>query len=260
MDLGLQNKTALITGASQGVGRATARMLCAEGCNVILVARSADDLGQLRDELRECSDASVQALSCDIAGKGASENIFAQFPDIDILVNNAGAIPPGAIDDVEDPEWRAAWDLKVFGYIGLTRRYFPHMAKRGAGVILNVMGASGARPGPKTIAIGMGNASLAAMTKAIGGISPQSGVRVIGINPGPIATERGVRIMRSQAENKLGDPDRWRELTGDMPFGRPAEPDEVASTIVFLVSERASYVSGAILNVDGGMANKTTDY
>src|SRR3546814_16165259 len=117
------------------------------------------------------------------------------------------------------------------------RCYFPRMTERGASVIFNVMCASGDLPGPNTIAIGMGNATLNAMTKAIGGTSAQHGVRVVGVNPGPIATERGIRIMRSQAEAKFGDAERWRELTATMPFGRPAEPEEIASVITFLVSQ-----------------------
>lgn len=260
MKLGLDGKTALVTGASQGVGRETARMLAAEGCNVILVARSSDELCAVRDGIKSKYAVNVDTFSCDISAIGAPASIIAHYPGIDILINNAGAIPAGAIDDLDDARWRTAWDLKVFGYIGLTRCYFPHMAKRGSGVILNVMGASGDRPGPNTIAIGMGNATLNAMTKAIGGVSSRSGVRVVGVNPGPIATERGLRIMRAQAEAKWGDPDRWQDLTKDMPFGRPADPEEIASTILFLVSERASYVSGAVLNVDGGIANKVTDY
>lgn len=260
MELGLRGKTALITGASQGVGRETARMFAAEGCNLILVARSADDLQAVGNAIRASHTIDITTLSCDISDRNAADAIFAQHPEADILINNAGAIPAGPIDQVDDDRWRTAWDLKVFGYIALTRRYFAQMAQRGSGVILNVMGASGDRPGPNTIAIGMANATLNAMTKAIGGTSSRSGVRVVGINPGPIATERGVQIMRSQAEARLGDPERWRELTGDMPFGRPAEPEEIASAILFLASERASYISGAILNVDGGVANRVNDY
>ncbi|MDB5686680.1 MAG: short-chain dehydrogenase, partial [Rhizorhabdus sp.] len=203
MDLGLGGRTALITGASQGVGREAARTLAAEGCNLILEARSHSYLQAVRDSILAEHPVAIAVLACDIGGTGAPEQICAAHPDIDILINNAGAIPAGMIDRVDDPTWRAAWDLKVFGYIGLTRCYFPRMTARGSGVILNVMGASGDRPGPNTIAIGMANSTLNAMTKAIGGTSAQHNVRVVGVNPGPIATERGIRIMRSQAEAKL---------------------------------------------------------
>ncbi len=260
MDLGLSGKTALITGASQGVGRATARLLAAEGCNLILVARSQADLDAVSRSILTDHPITLTTRACDIAGPGAAEALFAEHPAIDILVNNAGAIPAGTIDQVDDAAWRTGWELKVFGYIALIRCYYPRMTERGSGVILNVMGASGDRPGPNTIAIGMGNSTLNAMTKAIGGSSARHGVRVVGVNPGPIATDRGVAIMRHKAAEQLGDPDRWEEFTRDMPFARMASPDEIASAIAFLVSPRASYITGAVLNVDGGVANKVSDY
>lgn len=260
MELGLGKNSVLITGASQGVGRATAHMLGSEGCELVLVARSQGDLDEVRNSIVSKHAAKVATIAIDITEKGSADRIVEAHPDIDILINNAGAIPAGAMDQVDEQTWRTAWDLKVFGYINLTRVYFARMKMRKAGVILNVMGSSADRPGPGTIAIGMANATLNAMTKALGGTSADFGVRILGINPGPIATERLVKIMRVQAETKLGDAERWRELTSSMPFGRAAEPEEIASVISFLVSPRASYVTGAILNVDGGTANKVTTY
>jgi 3-oxoacyl-[acyl-carrier protein] reductase len=260
MELGLRGRKVLVTGASQGVGRATARLLATEGCDLILVARSAADLSKVRDDILVDHDVAIETMPCDIAMRGAPERIIAAHPEIDILVNNAGAIPSGTIDQVGDDQWRTAWDLKVFGYIGLIRGYYPRMSTRRSGVILNVMGASAERPSPGTIAISMANATLNTLTKALGAESSMHDVRILGINPGPIATERGITIMRHQADVQLGDPDRWRELTAGMPFGRFAEPEEIAAVIAFLVSDQASYVTGAVLNTDGGVAYRVSGY
>jgi len=140
------------------------------------------------------------------------------------------------------------------------RAYHPIMCARASGVLLNVMGVSAERPGPASLAVGMVNASLNAMTKALGGVSTDHGVRVLGVNPGPILTERGLSFIRAQAERRLGDAERWSELTRDMPFGRFADPDEIASVITFLVSDRASYMSGTVVNVDGGVVTRVSNY
>jgi NAD(P)-dependent dehydrogenase (short-subunit alcohol dehydrogenase family) len=144
--------------------------------------------------------------------------------------------------------------------MALARAYYPRMCARGSGVIINVMGVSAERPSPGTLALGMANASLNAMTKALGSVSSDHNVRVLGVNPGPILTERGLAIIRAFAEKRLGDPERWPELAKDMPFGRFASPEEIASVIIFLASDRASYMTGAVVNVDGGIATRAAGY
>ncbi|MGH7126789.1 MAG: short-chain dehydrogenase/reductase, partial [Stellaceae bacterium] len=176
--------------------------------------------------------------------------------DIDILINNAGAIPGGTIGTIDEARWRAAWDLKVFGYINLTREYFRLMKARRKGVIVNIIGAAGEKMNSSYIAGSAGNASLMAFTRAIGAAAPEHGLRVVGINPGPVATDRHVMLIRKQAQDTLGDPERWRELAKGLPYGRAATPEEIAAMAAFLASDLSAYTTGTIITIDGGLANK----
>ena len=257
MDLKLKGRRALVTGGSKGIGLAIGKWFAGEGVEVALVSRSADRLESEAAGLRKLSNAGVHTLAADLAQPGDRDKVAAAFPDIDILVNNAGAIPGGALDDVDDPTWRQAWDLKVFGYINLTRAYFARMKAKKRGVIINIIGLGGEKLDYNYIAGSMGNASLMAFTRALGGTSPEFGVRVVGINPGPVLTERIEFLNRQKAKKLLGDENRWREYFAKMPFGRPANVDEIAATVVFLASDLASYTSGTIVTIDGGLAHRS---
>src|SRR5580692_7144214 len=234
MDLKLTGRTALVTGSSKGIGLSVAQWFAREGVNVCLVARSGDRLEK---------------------EAAARERVFQTFSDVDILVNNAGAIPGGSLDDVDEAAWRAGWDLKVYGYVGLTRLYLRMMRERKRGVIINIIGLGGERLAATYIAGAMGNAGLMAFTRAIGGRSTASGVRVVGVNPGPVLTDRVEVLGRKRAATQYGDENRWRESFAKMPYGRPASTDEIAATVVFLASDLSSYTSGTIVTIDGGIAN-----
>ncbi len=254
MDLNLKNRTALITGASRGIGFGVARSLAAEGCHLHLTSRNAAELDAARNKIVAAHKVNVTCHALDL---GVSENAgkLGQIcRDVDILVNNAGAIPQGTLSGLEEKAWRDSWDLKVFGYINLTRGIYAAMCERKRGVIVNIIGGAGERPTPGYIAGSMANAGLMAFSRALGAESPNYGVRVIGLNPSATATDRGVTRWRNQAQKDLGDPERWRELTKGFPFGRPATVEEVADVVAFLCSDRASYVSGTIISVDGGAA------
>jgi NAD(P)-dependent dehydrogenase (short-subunit alcohol dehydrogenase family) len=194
-------------------------------------------------------------MAADLSDPVARERVYNTFPDIDILVNNAGAIPGGTIHDVDETAWRAGWDLKVYGYVGLTRHYLAMMEKRKRGVIINVIGLGGERLDATYIAGAVGNAGLMAFTRAIGGKSTQHNVRVVGVNPGPVLTDRVEVLGRKRAKSQHGDESRWRESFAKMPYGRPASCDEIAATVVFLASDLSSYTSGTIVTIDGGIAN-----
>src|SRR6185312_683119 len=256
MELGLNGRKALITGASKGIGRATAQLLAAEGCDLVLVARTAADLAATRDKIRAQHNVAVTAVPLDLSQGDAARGLARDFPEIDILVNNAGAIPGGNIEEIDEPRWRQAWDLKIFGYINLTRAYFAAMKARRRGVIVNVIGSAGEKLDAAYIAGSMGNASLMAFTRAMGGASPEAGVRVVGINPGPVSTDRLVTLLRKRAQDRLGDAERWQELVKPMPFGRAATPEEIAAMVAFLASDRSAYTTGTIVTIDGGAANR----
>ena len=256
MDLGLRGRRALVTGASKGIGLACAEALAAEGCDLVLVSRSLADLQAAQARLRAARQVGVEVRAHDLADSRAVDALAAEFPDVDILVNNAGAIPGGTLDQVEEARWRAAWDLKVFGYIAMSRRFYALMRARGRGVIVNVIGAAGESPDADYIAGSAGNASLMSFTRALGGAAPAAGLRVVGINPGPILTGRLETLLRRRAQDTLGDAERWRETMAAMPFGRAGRVEEVAALAAFLASDLSGYTSGTILTVDGGMASR----
>jgi hypothetical protein len=254
MDLKLKGRTALITGASKGIGLAIARRLAEEGCHVHLAARSAQLLEAACATLAAEFDIKAQAHPTDLGSGENARRLAEQCAGVDILVNNAGAIPGGTLAEIDEARWREVWDLKVFGYVNLTRAVYAGMAARKRGVIVNVIGGAGERMDSAYIAGSTGNAGLMAFTRALGGASPKDGVRVVGINPGMTATDRMITLQRKRAQDRFGDPERWRELTQHLPFGRAALPDEIAALAVFLASDLSAYTTGTIVTVDGGNA------
>jgi len=255
MDLILNNKTALITGASKGIGKAIAQSMAQEGCNLILTARSEDKLNDLKSNLQKQHNISVEIIAIDLSLKNSVEKVSDFAGDIDILINNAGAIPPGNLSDIDENTWREAWNLKVFGYINLTRLIYNKMKESKKGVILNIIGAAGQKPMYNYIAGTTANAGLMAFTKALSNGSTENGVRVLGINPGLTTSDRLITMMRGQAKEKLGDEEKWEELFKDLPFERAAKAEEVADLTTFLVSPRCSYISGTIISIDAGVSN-----
>lgn len=254
MDLQLKGRRVLVTGASKGIGLATARAFAAEGCDLRLTARSAEALGAAQADIRARHGVDVQVYATDL---GRSENIrevAERFGDVDILINNAGEIPSGPIESLSEDDWRRGYDLKLFGYILLTREIYASMKQRGSGVIINDIGNSGENWDANYIAGSTANAALMAFTKALGGQSLDFGVRVVGVNPGPVETERMVKINKRRALDWYGDESRWQELREKYPGGRPASAEEVADLMVFLASPRAGYITGTIVTIDGGIA------
>ena len=256
MELGLRGKKALVTGASKGIGRACAEVLAEEGCDVALVARTAADLDAARAAITAKHNVAVRVFPLDLADSRNVDRLAAECADTEILVNNAGAIPGGNIAAVDEARWRAAWDLKVFGYINMTRQFYALMRGQGRGVIVNIIGAAGENPDFDYIAGSSGNASLMAFTRAMGGASPRDGLRVVGINPGPVLTERLVTLTRLRAEERLGDAERWPELMGGHAFGRAAKPEEIAWMAAFLASDKSGYTTGSIVTIDGGGSSR----
>lgn len=256
MELGLRDRRVLVTGGSQGIGLAVARGFLSEGANVTIVARDERRLAQAADALARAGEGAVRVRAADLARRGAPEAVADEFRDTDILVNNAGAIPYGDIFAVDEARWRAAWDLKVFGYINLMRAMYAHMRGKGPKAIVNVLGLGGERPQWRYVCGNAANVALAGVTKSLGGRSIDDGIRVVAVNPGGVETERMVAMQRARAERELGNADRWREFLADKPLQRAAKPEEVANVILFLASDKASWVSGAVVPVDGGFLHR----
>lgn len=254
MDLGLEGKSVLITGSSKGIGRATAWAFAREGASTIHVtARSADALDELARDIGARHACTVVPHVLDLTDAAARDGLVRDTLGVDVLVNNAGAIPSGSLYAVDDAAWRAGWDLKVFGFINMCRAYYRHMCERGHGVIVNDIGNSAFNPDFDYVAGACGNASLNTLTQALGGRSLDSGVRVVAVNPGPVDTGRMETMLRQRAAVMLGDAERWQELLARFPGGRAATPEEVADLIVFVASDRAAYISGCEVTIDGGI-------
>lgn len=254
MDLELSGKIALVTGGSRGIGFAIAQGLAREGCHLHLAARTAPDLEAARRKILEEYDVRIGCHAVDLGTGDAIAKLVERCSQVDILVNNAGGIPTAHLLDIDEERWRKAWEPKVFGYINLTREIYRVMRERRRGVIVNVIGVSGERLRQDYIAGSTGNAALMAFTRTLGGESADYGIRVVGVNPGQIDTDRLRDRLQLRAQKELGNRNRWLELVKNPPFGRLARADEIADTVVYLASARASYITGTIVTVDGGRA------
>lgn len=258
MDLGLSGRNVLITGASQGIGEGIAKVFAEEGCNLHLTARNKQNLEKIRDEIRSAHQVSVTIHPMDLTSPGAITRLVEVAGDVDILINNAGVIPGGNLASFDDKSWREGWELKIFGYINLTRAIYDRMKARAGGVIINDIGNAGERYDADYIAGTTGNASLMAFTRALGGRSLDDGIRVVGVNPGPVDTDRIYKLLKRRALDWFGDEGRWQELLARYPLGRPAKVREIADLMAFLASDRSAYTSGAIFTVDGGITSRSS--
>jgi NAD(P)-dependent dehydrogenase (short-subunit alcohol dehydrogenase family) len=254
MDLHLAGKRVLITGASKGIGAAAAEAFAEEGCHLHLAARSGDQLKALAERLRGKHQIDATAHVVDLRKADDVARLAQEAADIDILVNNAGDIPGGSLDKIDEATWRHAWDLKVFGYINLTRLVYARMKARGHGVIVNDIGNAGEKFDANYICGSAGNAAIMAFTRALGGKSLADNIRVVGINPGPVGTERHVTLLKTRARHQFGDESRYKEFQHTLPLGRPAHAREIADLMAFLASDRSGYTSGVIYTVDGGIS------
>ena len=253
MDLGLAGKTALITGGSKGIGFACAEALAAEGCHVHIAARTAADLALAQEKLRARYSVDVTPHEADVSSTAAIHKLAEGCGAVDILVNNAGAVPRRSLLDIDDAEWRAAWYLKIYGSINLTREIYRAMRERGSGVIINIVGITGEAPNANSIAGTAGNAALMAFSRALGSESTNFGVRVVAVNPGLVMTDRTRGLLEGSSS---ADSAAWGSLIDQLPFKRMAEPREIGDVVAFLASGRASYISGTVVTVDGGSTNQ----
>jgi NAD(P)-dependent dehydrogenase (short-subunit alcohol dehydrogenase family) len=260
MDLKLAGKTALITGGSKGIGRATAEVLAQEGCNVIIVSRSAEALAVAKSAIAQKSNVRVDTVTADLSDSRNVDRLAREFPEIDILVNNAGAIPGGSLLDVSEDTWRKAWDLKVFGYVNMCRAFYALMKARRSGVIVNVVGNAADTHDPEYICGVAGNAALTAFSQSLGCVSAKDGIRVVALSPGPVETDRIVALMKKKARDRTGSEDDWRELRKPLPFQRCATPEEIGAAAAFLASPLSGYTSGSVVTIDAGLSARATAF
>ena len=250
MDLRLKGQNVLVTGGSKGIGAACAKIFLQEGCNVTIVSRDAAKLDATRAEL--ASFGPIKAFAADLSQSSERERVMTAHPDTTILVNNAGAIPGGGLLDLTMERWTEAWSLKVMGYVHMTQMMLARMKERKSGVIVNIIGGAGRSPRYDYVCGATGNAALMAFTGAVGGKSVDWGVRVFGINPAATRTDRIISLSKTRAKTALGDESRWEEMLSGLPLDRLIDADEIANAAAFLASPACGYVSGTVLDVDGG--------
>lgn len=254
MDLNLKGQHVLVTGASKGIGLAIATAFAREGARLTLVARRGEVLEQIAQELTRDTGADIDTISADLSEDAGREAVFAAAPGIDILINNAGAIKVGPMEALSLQDWREGFDLKFWGYVHMCNLFAPKMRARGSGTIVNIIGMGGRAVRPSYIIGAAGNAALIGFTNALGAATPDDNVRVFGINPSLTLTDRMIERLRAEADRRWGAPDRWEEIMGEMafPFDRPKSPDEVAALTVMLASPSVHYLSGTVVDMDGG--------
>ncbi len=256
----------MVTGASRGIGLATARLLCEEGARVLLVARTERAVVEAADEClaaasREASGGEAESFACDVTAPDAAERILAaageRFGPSEVLVNNAGSAKWRDLDEVPDEDWYAAWELNVMAPMRLMRAATPGMRERGWGRIVNVSSTAGKRPSAAMAEYSVAKAAELSLSRLYADRCAHDGVLVNAVCPGPVSSELWMEQggLLDQARLHGGHESRGDALSAagaKRPIGRLAEVEEIAAAIVFLCSEQASYVSGAAWSVDGG--------
>jgi 3-oxoacyl-[acyl-carrier protein] reductase len=256
VELGLAGRVALVTGGSKGIGRAVAAGLASEGCRVAVAARGAEALRETADRLG-ANGAEVLTVAADLAEPDAARRVVdavvARFGRLEILVNNAGAIRGGDFLTTPAEEWAADWRLKVLGYVRMAQAAIPVMRAGRWGRIVNIIGAAARNPATTYMAGGLANAGLINFTRALADLGAGDNILVNAVSPGATATERWDRLVAQQAEAQGRPVEALRaEVAQRQPLGRLGRPEDVADLVLFLASERAGFITGASITVDGG--------
>jgi 3-oxoacyl-[acyl-carrier protein] reductase len=254
VELGLKGKVAVVTGGTEGIGRATALRLAREGAKVAICARRQEPLDTTAAELRKIG-AEALAVAADVSKAADIERfikaVIERFGRIDVLINNAGTSARGKFLEIDDKTWSADLDLKLFGAIRCSRLAAPHMKKQGGGRIINITISSAKQPGAESMPTSVSRAAGLAFTKAL---SKEYAADNILVNTVCIGKIKSGQHERRYTRQGVSAEEYYRQAATDIPLGRVGEAEEVANVIAFLASDAASYVTGTSVNLDGGMS------
>jgi NAD(P)-dependent dehydrogenase (short-subunit alcohol dehydrogenase family) len=255
LNLGLADRVCVVTGSTGGIGLATARQLAAEGAKVVVTGRDAERVERAREEA-----GAVHGFVADLAEPDAPARLIDETSEavggVDCLVNNVGQAYQASFEEVTDDEWDAMWQLNVMSYVRAIRAVLPSMRERGRGSIVNVSSTSGKRPSTGMPNYSVTKAAVLSLSRLVADLYAKDGIRCNAVTPGPTATEAwlaegGLADQQATRSGKARD-EVLAAVGAGRPLGRLAEPDEIATVIVFLCSDRASYVTGSAWSVDGG--------
>lgn len=264
MDLGMTGKVALVTGGSMGIGKGIARSLAREGCKAAIVARDGARLKAAAEEIQGETGSEIAAFPGDLTKKADCDRVVAEtaahFGRIDILVNNAGAAPGGVIETLTEEDWALAMGLKFMGYVWVTRAALPHMKAQGRGRVVNLIGNDGIKHSYWEIAPGAANAAGQNLTLSLAGQYGRHDISFCAVNPGPVRTERWTGLVQAMSRDmNIGFEEADRLAPHSIPLGRIAEVDEVADLVTYLASDRAHFVNGTMIEIDGGQQKPLMD-
>ncbi len=264
MDLKLTGKTAVVTGASEGIGRAIALGLAREGVDLAICARRAGPLAAVAEEIAQETGRKVFPITADLT-KAADAEAFIHaaakaLGRIDILVNNAGSAPGGTLEFLTEEHWEQALQLKFMGYVRCTKHTLPYMIAQGGGRVVNLIGNDGIKRSYWEIAPGAANAAGQNFTIALAGQYGKHNISFAAVNPGPVRTERWAGLVQAMARDmNISVAEADTLAPSSIPLGRIAEVEEVADLVVYLTSPRAHFVNGTMIEIDGGQQKDLMD-
>ena len=251
MDLGLRDRTCLVTGSTAGIGLETARMLAAEGARVIVTGRDSERVERAREET-----SAAAGITADLSTAEGAAHLIEKAGAVDCLVNNVGEAYQAAFEDVTDEQWDAMWQLNVMSYVRCIRAVLPGMREAGRGVIVNVSSTAGKRPSTGMPNYSVTKAAVLSLSRLVADLYAKDGIRCNAVTPGPTATgawlDEGGLADQQAARSNNTRVEVIETVGKGRPLGRLAEPAEIAAVICFLCSERSSYVTGSAWSADGG--------